>query len=387
MPPVRKIGLEEELLLVHPETGELANAAGAVLHDHRVSRGDAPPAWATVILEGELLRDMLETHTDPIEDLEEIGRQLRQARRTAIASADEAGVAVAATGTAPLGTALPVVSPNPRYERIVQEFGDTGRGAGTLGMHVHVDVADDEEGVRVIDGLRLWLPLLTAISANSPYAAGRDTGYASWRQQVWTRWPTSGTAEPFGSAAEYRRVSESLIRLGAALDEGMLYYDARLSASYPTVEIRVADTCTDVDHALVVAALARALVETLADPNAADRNVADPNGAQAPPGVQPRSDLLRAAWWRAARYGLSDDLVHPQTWDLVPAAEALKALVERVADPLAEAGDTDRVDDGLARLASAGNGARQQRQAFERSGDLHAVVADLVERTAASARE
>ena len=154
----------------------------------------------------------------------------------------------------------------------------------------------------------------------------------------------------------------------------MLYYDARLSASYPTVEIRVADTCTDVDHALVVA-------------GTGPRPGRDPGGRGARPTSSPRSDLLRAAWWRAARYGLSGDLVHPQTWELVPAAEALKALVERVADPLAEAGDTDRVNDGLARLASAGNGARQQRQAFERSGDLHAVVADLVERTAASARE
>jgi carboxylate-amine ligase len=238
---------------------------------------------------------------------------------------------------------------------------------------VHVDVSDDEEGVRVIDGLRPWLPLLTAISANSPYAAGRDTGYASWRQQVWARWPTSGTAEPFGSAAEYRRVSESLVRLGAALDDGMLYYDARLSAVYPTVEIRVADACTDVDHALVVAALSRALVETLADGSSSE--------------AQPRSDLLRAAWWRAARYGLSGDLVHPQTWELVPAGDALAALVDRVGEALAQAGDTDRVTDGLARLASAGNGARQQRQAFERSGDLHAVVADLVERTARSAQE
>jgi len=264
MASVRKVGLEEELLLVHPETGELANAAGAVLHDHRAARGDAPPAWATMVLESEFLRDMLETHTDPTEDLQEIGRQLRQARRTAISSAEEAGVAVAATGTPPLGRSLPVVSPNPRYERIVQEFGDTGRGAITFGLHVHVDVADDEEGVRVIDGLRPWLPLLTAISANSPYASGQDTGYASWRQQVWTRWPSAGTAEPYGSAAEYHRVSETFMRLGAALDEGMLYYDARLSASYPTVEIRVADACTDVDHALVVAALGRALVETLA---------------------------------------------------------------------------------------------------------------------------
>lgn len=372
MAGVRKVGVEEELLLVHPETGELANAAAAVLHDHRSAQGHAAPAWALTSLEGELLRNMLETHTDPTEDLVEIGDQLRGARRTAIAAAEESGVAVAATGTAPLGTGMPVVSPNPRYERIIQEFGDTGRGAGTLGMHVHVDVADDDEGVRVLDGLRPWLPLLTALSANSPYAAGRDTGYASWRQQVWTRWPTSGTAEPFGSAAEYRRVSETMIRLGAALDDGMLYFDARLSSAYPTVEIRVADTCTDVDDAVLVVALSRALVETLAVGPAP----ADP----------PRSDLLRAAWWRAARYGLSTDLVHPVTWNLVPAGQALRALAEAVGPALADAGDTGLVDDGLARLATNGTGARRQRQAFERTGDLQGVVADLVIRTAQAAR-
>ncbi len=365
------VGVEEELLLVDPESGELANAAGAVLHEHRSERGDAPAPSPSRDLEGELLRHMVETHTDPSEDLAEVGRQLREARRTAITAAEESGVAVAAVATAPLGSASPAVSANPRYERIVQEFGDTGRGAGTLGMHVHVDVSDDEEGVRVIDGLRPWLPLLTALTSNSPYASGRDTGYASWRQQVWTRWPTAGTAEPYGSVAEYRRVRDSLIRVGAALDDGMLYYDARLSAAYPTVEIRVADTCTEVDDALLAAALARALVETVA--------------AQPDPGEPVRSDLLRAAWWRAARYGLTGDLVHPGSWDLVPAAEALRALTRAVGPALEAAGDTGLVDDGLARLATRGTGARRQRQAFERSGDLRDVVADLVTRTADAA--
>ncbi|WP_151081785.1 carboxylate-amine ligase [Nocardioides cynanchi] len=368
---VRKVGVEEELLLVHPDSGELANAAGAVLHEHRAERGGTASPSASRDLEGELLRHMVETHTDPSTDLTEIGHQLRGARRTAIAAAEDSGVAVAAVATAPLGSAPPAVTANPRYERIVQEFGDTGRGAGTLGMHVHVDVADDEEGVRVIDGLRPWLPLLTALSANSPYASGRDTGYASWRQQVWTRWPTAGPAEPYGSAAEYRRVSETLIRLGAALDDGMLYYDARLSASYPTVEIRVADTCTDVDDALLVAALARALVETLA--------VADE------PARPLRSDLLRAAWWRAARHGLNGDLVHPVTREPVRAGEALRALQEAVGPALESAGDAALVEEGLARLATAGTGARRQRQAFERTGDLRGVVADVVARTAGSA--
>jgi glutamate---cysteine ligase / carboxylate-amine ligase len=370
---VRKVGLEEELLLVDPATGELANAAGRVLHEHRVEQRAETMPQASHDLEGELLRHMIETRTDPVTELAEAGRQLREARRTAITAAAEAGVAAVAVATAPLGDRRPAVSQNARYERIADEFGDTGRGAGTLGMHVHVDVADDDEGVRVIDGLRPWLPLLTAISANSPYAGGQDTGYASWRQQVWSRWPSAGTAEPFGTAEEYRRVSQCLIRLGAALDEGMLYYDARLSADYPTVEIRVSDTCTDVADALLVAALARALVETLAGSD--------------PVTPAPRADLVRAAAWRAARYGLGGDLVHPETWTLVPPSTALAALTDRVAAALDRAGDARRVEECLARLVAVGNGARQQREAFERSGDLRAVVTDLVARTEASARD
>jgi glutamate---cysteine ligase / carboxylate-amine ligase len=370
MAGVRKVGVEEELLLVEPESGELANAAGHVLHEHRSERHDVPPPTSSHDLEGELLRHMLETHTDPATDLRETVRQLREARRTALVAAEESGLAVVAVGTAPLGSVEPAVSVNPRYERIANEFGGTGRGAGTLGMHVHVDIADEDEGVRVIDRLRPWLPLLTAISANSPYASGKDTGYASWRQQVLTRWPTAGPAEPYGSAAEYHRVTRALIDIGAALDAGMLYFDARLSAKYPTVEIRVADTCTDVDDALVVVALARALVETCA---AAD-----------PPTEPWRTDLLRGAWWRAARYGLSGHLVHPVTAVRVEAREAIASLREAVDDALRRTGDVALVDDGLARLSATGTGARRQRAAYERTGGLRGVVADLVARTADS---
>jgi glutamate---cysteine ligase / carboxylate-amine ligase len=372
MPSIRQVGVEEELLLVDPDTGELANSAGHVLHEHRTQHGDTPDPRASTDLEGELLRHMVETHTDPSADLTEIGRQLRESRRTALAAAEESGLALAAVATAPLGSVEPAVSINPRYEHIVEEFGDLGRGAGTLGMHIHVDVSDDDEGVRVIDAVRPWLPLLTAITANSPYAGGRDTGYASWRQQVWSRWPTAGTSEPYGSTAEYRRVSESLIRLGAALDPGMLYFDARLAADYPTVEIRVTDTCTEVDDALLGVALARALVETCA--------------RTGPPAQPWRSDLLRAAWWRAAKYGTSGDLAHPVSGERVSAKDAIEALRVLVSDAVEESGDTELVSKGLARLSATGNGARRQRAAYERSGDLRDVVRDLVARTAATTR-
>jgi carboxylate-amine ligase len=189
---------------------------------------------------------------------------------------------------------------------------------------------------------------------------------------VWSRWPSAGTAEPYGSAAEYHRVGDSLIRLGAALDAGMLYFDARLSDDYPTVEIRVADTCTELDDALVVVALTRALVETLA--------------TEPPTQDAPRSDLLRAAVWRAARYGLSGELVHPVTWELVPAPEALAALTEHVGPAVETAGDTALVEEGLSRIATVGNGARRQRQAFERTGTLQGVVADVVTRTSDAAQ-
>ena len=130
MKAVRKVGVEEELLLVDPDTGELANAAGHVLHEHRTERKDEDRP-APQELEGELLRHMVETHTDPTTDLRRVERELQEARRTAMVAADESGLALAAVGTAPLGSIRPAVSANPRYERIVNEFGEMGRGAGT----------------------------------------------------------------------------------------------------------------------------------------------------------------------------------------------------------------------------------------------------------------
>jgi carboxylate-amine ligase len=151
MPDVRKVGVEEELLLVDPASGALVNTSRQVLHedDHD--------------LEGELLLHMVETQTEPDHDLSAIGEQLRQSRRTTIEAADRAGAAVAAVGMAPVVDAEPEPSKGERYQHIVNEYADTGRTAETLGMHVHVDVADDEEAVRVVDGIRDWLPLLVAV--------------------------------------------------------------------------------------------------------------------------------------------------------------------------------------------------------------------------------
>lgn len=356
---MRTIGIEEEMLLVDPATGRTSAVAHHALRHHR----------GGVELEHELFLEQIETMTEPHARLDDLGADLREVRRHAVAAARAAGASLIASGTAPLPGERPEVTPKPRYEQMVTEFGAIGQGPAVCGMHVHVAVGSDAEAVGVIDRVRPWLPVLLAISANSPYEAGRDTGHASWRSRRWTEWPTSGPVEPFGDPATYRRAVEELITSGAALDEAMVYFDVRRARSVPTVEFRITDVCTDLRDGILVAGLVRALVETEARAWSEGR---------APDAW--RVELLRGARWHAARYGLSGSLLDPGTRQQRPVAEILDAFADHVADGLSEAGDTGVVRDGLARVQREGNGADHQRR-IGADGDLMAVVADLAVRT------
>jgi carboxylate-amine ligase len=242
-------------------------------------------------------------------------------------------------------------------------------------MHVHVEIGSQDEGVAVIDRIAPWLPTLLALSANSPFVDGRDTRYASWRAQLWARWPTAGPTERFGSLAGYREVCRMLLDSGAARDEGMFYFDARLSAGQPTVEVRVSDVCTDPDDAIAVAVLARALVETAAT-----------EWAEESPLTPWRAEALRAAQWRASRFGVADQLIDPSSRELRPARAVVEALVDAVRPALEEAGDLDGVLPRLERILHGG-GAARQRAAYERSGTVQGVVDDLIDRTERSWRD
>jgi carboxylate-amine ligase len=238
-------------------------------------------------------------------------------------------------------------------------------------MHVHVGIEDPEEGVAVIDRIGPWLPALRAVSANSPYAEGRDTGYASWRSQLWSHWPSAGPTEAFSSLAAYRQLCHELMEFGAARDSGMLYFDARLSVRQPTVEVRIFDVCTDPADAVLLAALVRGLVEKAAR--------CWRSGDEPP---HWRTEALRAAHWRASRLGLADTLVHPLLRRLAPAREVLESVVCHVRQELEESGDADLVDEGVERVL-AGGGAVLQRAAYARTGMIHGVVDDLVRRSEA----
>lgn len=371
---VRTVGVEEELLLIDPHSRATVPRSHQVLkqfHEHGAGRDLPEPhsRRAEETFEHELFRHQVELQTEPVERLDELFEQVRRARRTVGTAADTAGLGLAASGTSPLASDDTEVTDDPRYRAVVDAYGDVALDGGTCGLHVHVSVESDAEGVAVIDRLAPWLPLVLAISANSPYADSRDTSYASWRAQLWGRWPSAGPTERFGSVGAYRRVSELLVASGAAWDSQMLYFDARLSEAFPTVEVRVADVPTDPADTVLVAGLVRALVERAARDEAA--------GVTAPVW---RPELLRAARWRASRMGLSGSLLHPARLELAPAGEVLDDLVGHLAGVLDDNGDTELVTDGVRRVRAA-TGATRQRAAYERTGSMQGVVDDLVART------
>ncbi len=210
-----------------------------------------------------------------------------------------------------------------------------------------------------------WLAAILALSANSPFWLGRDTGYASYRTEIFGRFPTTGMPARFADRADYDRAVASLVACGMIADASKLYWDVRPSMHFPTLEFRIADVGQDIDEAILIAGLCRALAATCAA-----------DGAEAPtPAVRP--ELLKAARWRAARFGLDGELIDVRARTLVPAAELIESLLAFVRADLERPGDWDEVASLARRTVARGNGARRQRDAFERSGRLEDVV-DLV---------
>lgn len=258
---------------------------------------------------------------------------------------------------------------HPRYAQMAERFGAIADTPGLCGCHVHVGVCDRDLAVQVCNHLRPWRPVLQAMTANSPNSDGRDTGHASWRSVMWARWPSTGPTPYFRDLAHYEETVERLVASGVMMDAGMIYWYARPSANYPTVEVRVGDVCPTADNVTLVAGLVRGLVATVIDDIRAGRPAADvPDG------------LLAAAHWRAAHDGLEGDGVDPVTGTVGRAWEFVQRLVDRVRPALDRHGDSALVDDLLAGLRALGTGAERQRRA-RHEGGLREVLALLTRQT------
>lgn len=322
-----------------------------------------------VVLAHELKQEQIEAVTGVHTTLAGLAGEIREGRALADGLAQQIGMRAAALGTPPLASASHTV-PAARCEALRSRFALTAAEQLTCGFHVHVGIASEAEGVAVLDRIRNWLPVLTALAANSPFWNGVDTGYSGYRTQLWHRWPSTGPLDVLGSPDAYHRLVAQMLGTGVPLDEAMLYFDARLSRNYPTVEIRVSDICLRAADAVLTAALARALVDT----------AAGQWRAGLPPAPVP-SSILRLAMWQASKDGLEGNLLSPVSNEPVPAAEAVAMLMDHVRDALRRHGDEEEAEFLLAGLLRRGTGAVEQRRAAGRSGLPGQLVAESVQLT------
>ena len=357
---MRTLGVEEELLLVD-ETGTPAAVAPEIL--------EWQSGWERPVLEQELQQEMLEVVTPPCETIDEIADAIAKGRIRADIAARKAGARAVAFASSPVPV-TPHVSPATRIETIVREYGRPVSQALVCGMHVHVAIDSPEEGVAVLDRIRDWLPTLLALSVNSPFWEGDDTGHASYRHRIWGFWPCSGPNPVFGTLERYREHEQQVLDTGALLDPGMIYFDARLSRHAPTVEVRVCDVCLDQEDAVTIAALCRGLVETA---------VTEWRDGVPPAGHDAR--ILRLASGRAAMSGVRGELLDPTAgMTPKPAAEVLDALLDHVSPALAAAGDEERARWGVAEILRRGTGADQQRERVAAgTGVADAVLPEIVD--------
>ncbi|MCC9305746.1 glutamate--cysteine ligase [Kitasatospora sp. RB6PN24] len=354
-------------MLLDPETGLPVPRVDAV----RAAAG-LHPAVEHAELQHELLQAQVEIATPVCRDLSEVGGHLLRLRHALAAAAEGTGCRLAACGTAPYAEALPpAITDTPRYHSIRRDVSRLADEALINGMHVHVAIPDPTTGVAVLNRLRGWLPVLTALSANSPLWCGSDSGFASWRTVVFGRWPISGIPPLFADPQDYELRIDHLLAAGLIRDRGQLYWQARLSARFPTIELRAMDVQLRADEAVMLAGLVRALVLTKLREQA--------NGDPVPDRTP---ESLHGAGWHAARYGLAGTLHDPDTGLARPAGDLVESMLDHLRPVLAELGDTRAVVPLVHRTLREGNGAERQRRELAEHG-RSGLVAMITQQSAA----
>lgn len=350
------IGVEEEYQIIDAATRELRPAQQSMLPAAQRAVGDD--------VQPELYLSQIEVASPVCSNLAAARAQLVRLRRAVLESAAATGGRIATAGTHPFSRwQEQPITPKDRYLGIAQDYQQLARENVIFGCHVHVGLEDKEAAIEVLNWVRVWLTPLLALAANSPFWLGEDTGYASFRTEVWGRWPAAGPPHWFASRAEYDALIGALVEVGAVQDATNIYWDVRLPAHLSTVEFRVTDVCLTVDETVMVTGLARALTRACYE-----------QAQQGEPAPRVRQELLRAAHWRAARYGLGAELIDLEAGQSRPAAEVIENFLRFVRPALEAAGEWEEVAALVHATLQRGNGAMRQRAVYAKSGRLEDVV-------------
>jgi carboxylate-amine ligase len=348
------LGIEEEFQLISAESYELvprfdeiAEAAG----DERVRP--------------ELMTSVLETATGIATTVGEALEEVRSIRARLRDAAAERGALIASAGTHPFSRwEHQEITDTPRYQGVVEKLRWVAERVAIFGLHVHVGIESADRAVAAATGLRNWVPELLALSANSPYWQGRDTGLASTRSQVFDTMPRSGLPPRLASFAEFEELVERGVAAGFFPEYTYIWWDVRPHPKFGTIELRACDAQTRVDSVAGLAALTQSLAATLVE-----------HPAQA----QPRT-LIAENKWRAARHGLDAELVDLAHDTSRSAREAVRELLELAAPAAARLGCEDELRE-VEGLLERGTGADEQRRAEDAEGSLLAVAHWLAEET------
>jgi glutamate---cysteine ligase / carboxylate-amine ligase len=352
--PPFSLGIEEEFQLLSAESYELVprfEEVADAAQDERVRQ--------------ELMTSVLEAATGVHERVADAVDEVRDIRARLRDAAAQHGSLIASAGTHPFSRwEHQEITDSPRYQGVVEKLRWVAERVAIFGLHVHIGMQEPDAAVRVATGLRNWVPELLALSANSPYWQGYDTGLSSTRSQVFDVMPRSGLPPRMSSFADFERLVARGAKAGFFPDYTYVWWDVRPHPKLGTIEVRVCDAQTRVENVAGIAALAQCLASSL---------------TERPVPVQPRT-LISENKWRAARYGLEAELVDLRRDRPRPAREAVRELLE-LAGPAAEGlGCTAELGE-IEGVLERGTGADEQRRAQEPEGSLLSVASWLAEET------
>ncbi len=361
--PSYTLGIEEELWIVDQETLDLASAIEGLLADlsGTPTEGEIKP---------ELMESVCEIATPPVRNTAEAGAHLRALRRQASQVASQRGLAIGAAGTHPfaLWEDQRIVA-RPRYRDLISGLQFVARQEIIFGIHVHVGIDDPDKAIHVTNGMRVHLPILLALSANSPFWRGDDTGLESARTPIFRAFPRVGIPPRYENFEDWSNRIEFMTRSQSIGDYTYLWYDVRPHPNFGTVEIRVMDSQTRVEHTLALAAMAQAMVKELAEHYEAGKELSD----------YPY-EMLDENKWLAARHGLRGKLVDLPKVDRVLVPDLANRLIERLRPHAEELGSANELDD-LEDIITNGNGAGRQLVVYQANHDLREVVREVVDAT------
>ena len=358
------IGVEEEFQIIDPSTCELRSHVSQIV-------SAASPSIAEQV-KHELHQSIVETGTRICENVVELRDDMYRTRGELVAAAERAGLQVAAAGTHPFSSWIDqVISPGERYQHIVEEMGQLARSLLIFGMHVHVAMPDKQTTIDMMNGVRYFLPHLLSLSTSSPFWMGRNTGLKSFRTTVFRRFPRTGVPEQFESWSAYENFVNLLVKLNCIDNGKKIWWDVRPHPAFGTLEFRMFDVCTRVDEAIAIAALAQAIIVKLHRlylGNMSWRLY--------------RRALIEENKWRAARYGIEGKLIDFGKETEVPTRNLIEELLGFVDDVVDDLGSRSAVE-YVRTILNEGTSADRQLRVYKETGDLMAVVRNIVAETRA----